>query len=62
MLFSIKLNYTFNTSAEGLKDMTNRLVGDYVCAVSKLFTVITYYFTIRKKSPKYATYGTDIKR
>lgn len=41
--------------------MTNRLTGDYVLIVSKLFIVIMYYFTIRK-SQKYATYSTDIKR
>ena len=40
-----------------------QMLGDYVCIVSKLFTVITYYFTIRKKkSQKYAIHSADIKR
>lgn len=29
-----------------------QMLGGYICIVSKLFTVITYYFTIRKKNHK----------
>lgn len=34
------------------KTCAKQMLGDYICIVSKLFTVITYYFTIRKKNHK----------